>query len=108
MYFVRTYKSGGADYDPRQQIFAEFECSVCGEKTDVNVTTNKTFDYSRIRKCPHCKSFDETDQLNSLKKEVELLIEQRENINKKIFELNNKIESFEIIYNSEKIKENVL
>jgi hypothetical protein len=37
MIFVRTYKGGGADHDPRQKTWAEFHCDVCGENEDVDI-----------------------------------------------------------------------
>ncbi len=106
MYFLRTYKAGGGDHDPRQIIWAEFQCH-CGEKTDFNITTNKTFDFQRIRKCPVCKSFGEDDFINSLRIERLRLFEEREKINVKIFEIDKKIESFELTNNIPKEMETV-
>jgi len=80
MEFVRTYKSGGEDYDPRQIKWAEFNCTVCGEETNIDVTANGSFDYERVRECPHCKSFGKDDYKNNIKKKIKSLTMQQSKI----------------------------
>jgi len=78
MYYVRKYKSGAGDHDPRQIYWAVFHCDVCGEDSDINVTsTIQTFDFGRVRKCPSCKSVGKGDYLRNLKVKKEELFDKR-------------------------------
>lgn len=87
MYFVRTFKTGCGDYDPRQKKWAVYKCSICGKETEIDITYNGTFDYSCDRRCPHCKSLGKDDRLNNIKAEIETLTEKKSEIQIKIDKL---------------------
>lgn len=91
MRFVRVFGSGlnTNSTDPRDKIWAEFVCDLCGEETQIDVTsTRATFDFARERRCPHCKQISASNkalnlqaQLNKLtsdKSRIEVQIEQIE------------------------------
>jgi len=81
MYFVRTYKSGGEDWDPRQKIWAEFHCALCDEDSDIDVTrVMDTFQFDRERKCPHCGCLDADDREKNLKAQLEKLTHDKSKI----------------------------
>lgn len=95
MYFVRTFKAGG-DHDPRQKIWAEFECTCCREKNHIDVTTMMhTFDFKRERVCPKCKKTSPEDYKKNLQKEIERLTETKQNIDIQIEEMISKLNSLE-------------
>jgi len=94
MYFVRTYKSGGADHDPRQKTWAEFHCSICGNDHNIDVTsTYKTFDFQRERVCPHCKQLNSEDRKKNIQAEIDKLTEDKRKIDIKIKQLIKELES---------------
>jgi hypothetical protein len=73
MYFKRFYGSGyqSKRRDPREKVFAEYVCSVCGhvEDKDVSRTWNTTFQ-PRDRRCPACQCMGDEDRINNLKQEL--------------------------------------
>ena len=74
MFFQRKYKNGCADYDPRQIIWAEFHCALCGKDTDINITrVTETFQFDRERRCPHCGHIDSADREKNLNAQLEKL-----------------------------------
>ena len=94
MYFTRTYKSGGADHDPRQIHWAEFMCSVCGEESEINITYREsTFDFERERKCPHCGQLNPEDHAKSIKAAIEKLTAEKSRIEVRIEQLTQELES---------------
>lgn len=95
MKFVRTYKSGGSDNDPRQKTWAEFACTVCGEKQDIDITRNASFDFTKERKCLKCGCTGEADRVFNLKKEVEKLTETKSKLEIQIASLCEEIENLE-------------
>lgn len=81
MYFVRTYKSGAPDYDPRQKEWAEFHCDVCGEDSDLEVTNRTSqFDFKRERMCPHCKQTNPEDRIKNIEAQINKLTKERKRI----------------------------
>jgi len=79
--FVREYLGGAADHDVRQKRYAEFHCEVCGANEDVDITGRRqTFQFNAPRKCPKCKSLGKNDRVNSIKKQIEMLTEDKSNI----------------------------
>lgn len=95
MKFVRTYKSGGGDNDPRQKTWAEFQCSECGEKHDIDITRNASFDFAKERKCPACGCVSHADRIFNLKAEVEKLTVTKSKLEVQIASLCEEIESLE-------------
>ena len=88
MYFVREYKGGGADYDPRQKHYAEFNCLVCNKLSDIDITGRAdTFDFQRERICLHCGQKSPQDSLLNLKAQIEQLTQQKNNLAIKIDQL---------------------
>ena len=80
-YFVRQYKSGGADHDPRQKYWAVFHCDVCGDDEDVDITGRQhTFQFNASRLCPKCLCHGKNDRLIAIKKEIEELTSTKDNI----------------------------
>jgi hypothetical protein len=93
MYHIRTYKGGGADHDPRQKIWAEFKCGICGHVEDVDITGRQhTFQFNVSRLCPKCKCHDKNDRLIAIKKEIEELTSTKDNIEVTIEELTKELE----------------
>lgn len=81
MYFVRKYKSGGGDYDPRQKRWAVFHCALCGHDEDINITrTESTFQYDRERRCPACGQLNAGDREKNLKAQLEKLTHEKSKI----------------------------
>lgn len=94
MYHTRTYKSGGADYDPRQLTWAVFHCDACGKDEEVNITSRiGTFQFNVSRKCPHCKSFGKDDRIIALRKEIDTLTSSKANIDVMIEQLTEQLSS---------------
>lgn len=83
MYFVRLYGSGldKNSTDPRHKIWAEYKCGLCGEITDIDVTSTKsTFDFKRDRRCPHCKQINAEDRKQNLKAQLDKLTADKSRI----------------------------
>ncbi len=93
MYYLRSYTSGGADYDPRQKLWAEFHCNACGENSDIDITsTRHTFQFDRERKCHHCGCVNPEDKVLNLQAQIDKLTADKERINVEIDRLCNEIE----------------
>ncbi len=76
MYFLRLFGSGldKNRRDPRDKVFAEFHCSLCGKNTDIHVTrVMDTFDFKRERRCPHCKQISSEDKVINLRAQLDKL-----------------------------------
>lgn len=67
-YYVRTYKSGAGDYDPRQIIWAQYLCFDCNKKTDIRIPDIKTFRFADVP-CSHCGSVKAGDRYAALSAE---------------------------------------
>lgn len=67
-YYVRTYKSGAGDYDPRQITWAQYHCADCNQKTDVRIPDVRTFRYTDVP-CEHCGSVKAGDRYAALSAE---------------------------------------
>lgn len=76
MYFVKLFGSGldKNRRDPRDKVFAEFHCSLCGKNSDIHVTrVLDTFDFKRERRCPHCKQISSEDKAINLRAQLDKL-----------------------------------
>lgn len=75
MHFVRTFGSGLTHaYDPRNKIWAEFHCSLCGKNSEIDVTrVMNTFQFDRERRCPHCKHISSEDKAINLRAQLDKL-----------------------------------
>ena len=83
MYYVRLFGSGlDTDrFDPRDKIFAEFKCALCGGISEIDVTTTRhSFDYARERKCPKCGLVSVADKEQNLKATLEKLTTEQSRI----------------------------
>lgn len=92
MYYVRTFKSGGGDHDPRQKRWAEYRCH-CGHEHQVDITRNKKFDETVDILCPSCKTMSLDDDINKIEMEIiqtqaklDTLLKKKENIKNGVFE----------------------
>jgi formiminotetrahydrofolate cyclodeaminase len=94
MKFVKFFKNGAADYDPRQKTFAEFTCENCNHVLDIDVTGfSKSFNISKPRACPNCKCINASDYVSNLQKEIEKLTEQKNEIQIRIDNMIKEIET---------------
>jgi len=83
--------------DPRDKIWAEFECTICNNNTDIDVTsTMKTFQFERERKCPHCGNTNPEDKITNLKYQLEKLTEDKSRINIEIERITRELEEFKV------------
>lgn len=88
MHFVRTYKGGGANYDPRQKHYAVYHCEVCGSDEDVDITGRAhQVQFDKPRRCPKCKMIDKNDRIFSVRKEIERLTATQDDISVQIEQL---------------------
>jgi rubredoxin len=97
MFFKRKYKSGGADYDPRQRVWAEFVCSNCGHIEDIDISGGKeaTFIFDQERLCPKCHTYNSDDYKKNLQAEIEKLTLSKRNIEVQIEECIRKMDESE-------------
>jgi DNA-directed RNA polymerase subunit RPC12/RpoP len=73
MYYVRTFKSGAGDYDPRQRIWAVYKCALCDKETEIDITrVERSFQF-RERVCPHCGQLNAEDKVINLKAQINKL-----------------------------------
>jgi uncharacterized Zn finger protein (UPF0148 family) len=105
MYFLRYFKSGGADYDPRQKHWAELKCDVCGNLHQIEVTGTKMgrFNPDEDLVCPSCGMKDFMDRRNQIRSKIARLTESRDRIDVEISELLVELESdtVEVVHNTE-------
>ncbi|MDD5651736.1 MAG: hypothetical protein PHF86_15175 [Candidatus Nanoarchaeia archaeon] len=88
MYFVKTYKAGGADYDPRQKIWALYRCSLCKKESLIEVTrTIDTFDFSVERRCEKCGMINSDDRVINMKAQIDKLTMEKSRIQVQIEKL---------------------
>lgn len=83
MYFVRLFGSGlnSKTSDPREKVWAEFHCSLCGEDTEIDVTGRRdTFQFDRERRCPKCGQIDAEDKSLNLKAQLDKLTSDKNRI----------------------------
>jgi hypothetical protein len=83
MHFVRFFGSGynTTSSDPRNKVFAEYKCSVCGEEQEIEVTKTWKTTFQTIDKiCPHCKCFSIDDKEKSLNEQLEKLTSEKSRI----------------------------
>lgn len=83
MYFTRMFGSAlnTTRRDPRDKIFAEFKCALCGETSEIDITTTQhTFDFERERRCKHCGQIDANDKALNLKAQLEKLTDDKSRI----------------------------
>ena len=94
MYFVREFGAGldTHRFDPRDKVFAEFHCSLCGEDTDINITrVRETFQFDRERKCPHCGQTNAGDKELNLKAQLEKLTSDKSRLEVEIEMIENEL-----------------
>jgi len=84
MYFKRLFGSGVNPInkaEPRNKIWAEFHCNICGEDSEIDVTRSmNTFDFKRERSCPHCGMVDSSDRESNLKAMLDKLTASKNKI----------------------------
>jgi hypothetical protein len=81
MYFVKTYKSGGEDYDPRQRTWALFKCGLCNKDNVIDITRIKdTFDFSCERRCEKCGMINSEDKILNMKAQLNKLTVEKSRI----------------------------
>lgn len=81
MKFERTYTTGFGN-DPRNKVFAVFNCEVCGKRDDVEVRPLTTFSKDD-RRCPKCGALGHTDLKLRLQSELASLEQQEAGIQKR-------------------------
>ena len=83
MRFKRLFGSGldKKSYDPRDKVFAEFVCDLCGKSTDIDVTrTRYTFQFDIERRCPNCGQINSADKLINLQAQIDKLTAEKTKI----------------------------
>jgi len=88
MYFDRFIRSDPRDV--RTPAWYIYKCDVCEEETEFRYVSG--FDTTRIRKCPHCKSFGTQDKLISLKTQITTLTQQKTELEMEIDRLCKEVE----------------
>jgi DNA-directed RNA polymerase subunit RPC12/RpoP len=86
MYFVRFFKSGGENYDPRQKITAVYKCLSCGNEHWESGANPAYLNTKEEKRCPKCKClhlederknlFFKRDFLETQKKQIEMELAQ--------------------------------
>ncbi len=105
MYFVRKFGSGlnTSRMDPRDKIFAEFKCALCGETSEIDITrTQDTFDFKRERRCKHCGLVDADDKVTNLKAELEKLTSEKTRIKVQIEKIERELNEIQFTLSYEK------
>jgi hypothetical protein len=104
MRFVRVFKSGGEDYDPRQHRVAEWACDVCKYVHWEGHINEATLDKMAKKKCPKCGSYSVQDRINALKlrkteldKEQIRIQQEKTNVQKEIEKIYFETEKIEIM-----------
>jgi DNA-directed RNA polymerase subunit RPC12/RpoP len=83
MFYVKLFGSGldQSHRDPRNKIWAEYKCALCGKTSDIDVTrVMDTFDFDRDRRCTHCGQIDIVDKKINLKSQLEKLTVEKSRI----------------------------
>jgi hypothetical protein len=83
MYFTRLFGAGldKNRRDPRDKIWAEFHCALCGENSEIDVTGNRnTFQFHVERRCPKCGQLNANDKALNLKAQLEKLTSDKSRI----------------------------
>lgn len=76
MYYLRQFKGGGGDQDPRQKLWGEFKCDTCGKLEWVEIKQPNLFQYDKIITCPKCGSKGKDDLIKALEtKKTQLELE---------------------------------
>lgn len=91
MQFIR--KTGFSNLtDPRQKKYAIYKCDVCQHEESYDVTNNPTFDYNSVKRCPNCKSLSNEEYVDSLRKKIDNLINEKNRISIQIEKLISELE----------------
>ena len=97
MHFVRLF-GGGLDKnraDPRDKVWAEYHCSLCGQDSEIDVTrVVDTYQYDVERRCPHCKQINSEDKIQSLKAQLDKLTADKNRIDIEIERVEREMNSF--------------
>ena len=83
MYFTKLFGAGldKNRRDPRDKIWAEFHCALCGENSEIDVTGNRnTFQFHVERRCPKCGQLNADDKAKNLKVIIERLTQEKSKI----------------------------
>jgi len=83
MYFTRLFGAGldKNRHDPRDKIWAEFHCSLCGEDSEIDVTrVMNNFQFDKERKCPKCGLISSEDRILNLKSQLDKLTSDKSRI----------------------------
>jgi glutaredoxin len=90
MFYLRLFGSGldNSRSDPRDKVWAEYQCSLCGMKSEIDVTSIRhNFDFEKERQCPHCRMIDSADKEKNLKAKLEKLTIDKSRIEVQIEQL---------------------
>lgn len=99
MYFTRLFGSGlnSNSYDPRDKVWAEFHCSLCGKDSEIDVTgKQKTFQFDVERRCPKCKQINVDDKALNIKAQIDKLVSDKSRIEIEIEKLINELEKIKV------------
>ena len=114
MHFVQCFGSGYnptvSTTDPRNKIWAEYHCSICGEDSEIDITRNKdTFDFARERKCKQCGMINSDDREINLKTQLDRLTMDKSRIDVQIEMIErelNELQTKGVVDNESQIKSN--
>lgn len=95
MYFTRKFGAGldKTSRDPRDKIFAEFKCGLCGQTSEIDISsTFATFDFNRERKCPKCGQINSEDKAINLQAQISKLTVDKSRIEIEIEKLTEELQ----------------
>lgn len=99
MYFVRKFGSGlnTISSDPRDKIFAEYKCALCGKTSEIDITrVTESFDINRERRCPKCGQISADDKRKNLVAQIEKLTSDKSSIEVQIDKLTRELEEIPV------------
>lgn len=99
MYFIRLFGSGldSKSSDPRDKVWAEFHCSLCGENSEIDVTGRRdTFQFDVKRRCPKCGQINSDDKALNLKAQLDKLVSDKSRIEIEIKKLINELKKIKV------------
>ena len=103
-YYVRTVFAGAGDYDPRARKYAIYHCDICDKNSDFTMTANfQTIE----RKCSHCGAIGVNDRIITLKKDREDILKKIADINTKLMDTETEISELEAKKNVEEQVEQI-
>ena len=93
MYFVRFFKSGGADYDARQRTNAEYKCVSCSHVHWEPGVNPAYLNIQNEKKCPKCGCLNLEDKKRNLIFKKASLVTQKNEIDKELARVAAEIEN---------------